>query len=235
MTQANGGVGQPTDTPQFWDENRGSVAKERRLWLPDRRFALPKIDAPTVAEHRAAVKNRLVDAAEEILRSGEPGLLTAAMVTQAAGIARNSIYRYVDSVDDLHGLVLSRYLPAWLEAVGQELESVDDPAERITVWVRANLLQAAHSGHGWLMGLGTANPTGITKEVMDSAHTIMRDALAKAWLALISDPTRARVAAGLTRGLLEAGFKQLDAGIDVDVVAGAGADAAAALVVALRD
>lgn len=196
---------------------------------------MPKIDAPTVAEHRAAVQKRLVDAAEEILRSREPAALTAAVVTQAAGIARNSIYRYVESVDDLHGMVLSRYLPAWLAAVGEELEAVEDPGERIVVWVRANLIQAATSGHGWLMGLGTANPRGITKEVMDSAHTVMRDALAKSWIALVSDPTRARVAAGLTRGLLEAGFKQLDAGIDVDVVATSGADAARALVEALRD
>lgn len=196
---------------------------------------MPKIDAPTVAEHRAAVQKKLVDAAEEILRSGEPGTLTAALVTRAAGIARNSIYRYVDSVDDLHGMVLSRYLPDWLAAVGEELAQVEDPSESIVVWVRANLIQASNSGHGWLMGLGTANPRGITKEVMDSAHTIMRDALAKAWMALVSDPTRARVAAGLTRGLLEAGFKQLDAGVDVEVVSASGAAAAEALVSALRD
>jgi len=99
------------------------------------------------------VQRRLIDAAEEIMRSGEPEKLTAGAVTAAAGIARNSIYRYVDSVDDLRGLVLARHLPAWIDAVAAELEAVEAPTERIVVWVRANLQQAARTGHGWLMGL----------------------------------------------------------------------------------
>lgn len=196
---------------------------------------MPKIDAPTVAEHRAAVEKRLVDAAEEILRSGQPEMLTAAAVTRAAGIARNSIYRYVESVDDLHGLVLERYLPDWLEAVGAELATVEEPDQRIVVWVRANIQQAAHSGHGWLMGLGRRSPSNVTKEVMDTAHTLMRDALADAWGALIQDPTRARVAAGLTRGLLEASFRQMEAKVPMEVMAESGESAARALVAALRD
>lgn len=196
---------------------------------------MPKIDAPTVAEHRAAVQKRLVDAAEEILRSGQPENLTAAAVTQAAGIARNSIYRYVESVEDLHGLVLERYLPAWLEAVAAELATVEEPDQRIVVWVRANIQQAAHSGHGWLMGLGRRSPSNVTKEVMDSAHSLMRDALADAWGALIQDPTRVRVAAGLTRGLLEASFRQMEARVPVDVMVESGQVAARALVEALRD
>lgn len=196
---------------------------------------MPKIDAPTVAEHRAAVQKRLVDAAEEILRSGQPENLTAAAVTQAAGIARNSIYRYVESVEDLHGLVLERYLPAWLEAVAAELATVEEPDQRIVVWVRANIQQAAHSGHGWLMGLGRRSPSNVTKEVMDSAHSLMRDALADAWGALIQDPTRVRVAAGLTRGLLEASFRQMEARVPVDVMVESGQAAARALVEALRD
>lgn len=195
---------------------------------------MPKIDAPTVAEHRAAVQKRLVDAAEEILRSGQPESLTAAVVTRSAGIARNSIYRYVESVDDLHGMVLARYLPVWLEGVRTALDGVKDPGTRIVVWVRANLEQAARSGHGWLMGLGKANPVGITKDVMDSAHTLMRDTLADAWSSLIPDATRARVAGGMTRGVLEAGFKQLDAGVPADTVVASGEAAARGLVSALQ-
>ena len=53
--------------------------------------------------------------------------------------------------------------------------------------------------------------------------------------AQIADPTEARVAAGLTRGVLEAGFKQLNAGVDVEVLVASGAAAAEALVTALRD
>ena len=192
---------------------------------------MPKIAAPTVAEHRAMVQQRLVDAAEQILRSGQPERLTASVVTSAAGIARNSIYRYVESVDDLRGMVLARHLPSWLDAVSAELAGVDDPAERIVVWVKANLQQAARSGHGWLMGLGRSEtPSAATARVMDTAHTVMRDALAEAWGSLVEDKTEVRVVAGLTRGLLEAGFRQLDAGVAEDVVVSIGEQAARGLV-----
>lgn len=178
---------------------------------------MPKISAATVVEHRAQVQQRLIDAAEEILRAGESERLTAAVVSNAAGIARNSIYRYVDSVDDLLGMVLARHLPAWIDAVGAELATVTAPEDRIRVWLSANLTQAHRTGHGWLMGLGrNAAPSEATAKVMDGAHEVMRDAIGSAWLELAGDAAAARVAAGLTRGLLEAGFRQIDAGADLE-------------------
>ena len=184
---------------------------------------MPKIDAATVAEHRAQVQQRLVDAAEEILRSGRPEGLTAAAVTSAAGIARNSIYRYVDSVDDLLGLVLERHMPAWNEAVAGALQGVDNPAQRIVVLVTANLEQASRSGHGWLMSLGrSGQPSVSTEKAMEAAHEFMRSTLTEAWLAVADDAVAARVGAGFTRGVMEAGFRQLDEGIPLHhVVAGA--------------
>lgn len=192
---------------------------------------MPKISAPTVVEHRAMVQQQLVDAAEQILRSGQPDALTASAVTAAVGIARNSIYRYVESVDDLRGLVLARHLPAWLEAVENELSAIDDPGDRIAVWVRANVEQAARSGHGWLMGLGqTTVPSEATMKVMETAHAIMRDVLADAWMRLVDDRETAMVAAGFTRGILEAGFKQLDAGRNPELVARLGEQSARCIV-----
>lgn len=177
------------------------------------------------------VQQQLVDAAEQILRSGKPDALTAAAVTSSVGIARNSIYRYVDSVDDLRGLVLARHLPAWLDAVDNELSSTADPTNRIAVWVRANVEQAARSGHGWLMGLGqTTVPSEATMKVMETAHAVMRDSLAEAWGELVEDRETVMVAAGLTRGILEAGFKQLDAGRDPALVARLGEESARCIV-----
>lgn len=197
---------------------------------------MPKIAAPTVAQHRAMVQRRLVDAAEEIMRSGEPEKLTAGLVTQAAGIARNSIYRYVDSVDDLRGLVLERYLPTWLDAVEAELEPLDDPRQRIVAWVAANIRQASVTGHGWLMTLSHGiTPSPATQRVMDKAHRVMRDVLSQAWGSLVPDPARCVVAAGLTRGVLESAFRQLDAGTPVELVLEIAERATAGLVAGIAD
>jgi AcrR family transcriptional regulator len=191
---------------------------------------VPRIDAPTVAEHRTQVQARLVDAAEEILRAGEPDRLTAGAVSSAAGIARNSIYRYVDSVDDLRALVVARYLPAWLAAVDQAMAQSEDPGARVVTWVRTNLEQAADSGHGWLMEAVRAVPHR-SDQTLDEAHAGMRDALADAWFDLLDgDEQRSTLAAAFTLGILEGGFRQLDAGQPVAVVLEMGGRAAQSLV-----
>ena len=179
---------------------------------------MPKISAATIAEHRENVHTKLVDAAEEILRSGEPERLTAATVARAAGIARNSIYRYVESVDDLRGMVLSRYMPTWLKHVQEALKQVDNPVDQLVTWVETNLRESARHGHGWMMTMARGPMSPTTEKVMDEAHSVMRGVLSQAWSELVADPAAARVAAGLTGGLLEAGFRQLDAGTDPDLV-----------------
>lgn len=192
---------------------------------------MPKIAAATVAEHREQVMGRLVDAAESLLRDNPGQTLTAATVSAQAGIARNSIYRYVDHVDDLRGLVLARYLPGWLAAVQRACDDASTPAERVLAWMRANLEQAAYSGHGWLMGISRGGAvSSVATTAVDDAHTGMRDTLAMAWGQLLPDTERAASAAAFTRGLLDAGFRQLDDGARPALVIQTGVRSAHALV-----
>lgn len=181
---------------------------------------MPKIDAPTVAEHRARVQQRLVDAAESILRDSPSQPLTAAAVSAQAGIARNSIYRYVDSVDDLRVLVIRRYLPDWLAAVSSAMDDAKGPKQQIVTWVEANLQQAADTGHGWLMGIVQTMPSNPSiDDTIDQAHTVMRGSINQAWSDLLdADESKTRIAAALTAGILNAGFRELAAGRPVDLV-----------------
>src|SRR5690606_19635538 len=55
--------------------------------------AMPRITAPTVAEHRKAQQRALLDAAREILaETGRPPTFTA--LAERAGMARPSVYEY---------------------------------------------------------------------------------------------------------------------------------------------
>ena len=196
---------------------------------------MPKIDAPTVAEHREMIRTRLIDAAEAILRTSPSSPLTAGAVTSAAGIARNSIYRYVDSVEDLRSLVVDRYLPEWLTTIAAAMEIASTPQERVVAWVRTNLEQAAATGHGWLMEAArTQSSNSSIDETVAQAHTGMRDTLTDAWTDLLHDhPERVPIATGLTVGILDAGFRQLDRGQPGELVLQLGATAARALVTSL--
>jgi AcrR family transcriptional regulator len=174
---------------------------------------MPKIAAATVAEHRQQVQERLIDAAERILQTEGAERLTAGAVTHAAGIARNSIYRYVDSVDDLRALVVARHLPAWMSAVTQAMAGATSPTDRVIAWVRANLTEASANGHAWLMDAVRAAPPQERAASADAAHADLRGSLLAAWRDVFDgDQARARLAASITFGVVETGFRRLAAG-----------------------
>mgnify|MGYP001222986154 CR=1 FL=1 len=177
---------------------------------------MPKISAPTVKEHRQTVLTKLVDAAEDILRAEGPNELTAGAVTSRAGIARNSIYRYVDTIGDLRGLVLARHLPRWVKAVEERVAPIVDPRERVLEWVRANLEQASVNGHGWLMEVARATRLdhGLQTDLQHAHQT--QDFLAGglAALGLVDKPIRAEI----IRAVVDAGFRSLDSGQRLDDV-----------------
>ena len=59
-----------------------------------------------LASRRAQTLAQIYDVAEAIMSSGAE--LTAGAVADAVGIKRNSLYRYIDSIDDLRARVVGR-------------------------------------------------------------------------------------------------------------------------------
>ena len=192
--------------------------------MPEKGGLVPRIDAPTVREHREMVRERLIDVVEEMLRENPAEPLAAGAVAERAGLARNSIYRYVGRVEDLYGLVVARYLPPWMRAVGEAVGSAGSPRGRILAWAAENLRQAATSGHGWLTRIGRIGPMADAEAAaIDGAHAGLTEVLAPAWEE-VGSPTP-QLHAALTRGLVDAGFSQLDAGVELEVVSAAVAQA----------
>ena len=58
---------------------------------------MPRIDAPTVAEHHAQRRAALLAAAEELLAEQGVEAVTPAAVGARAGLARSSVYQYFSS------------------------------------------------------------------------------------------------------------------------------------------
>lgn len=170
---------------------------------------MPKIEAASVKEHRQLVLDRLVDAAEQIMRENPQAPLNAQSVAKLAGVARNSIYRYVESVNDLVSLVLARHLPPWLDAVAQRLAPLNDPGMRICEWVRANLEQGRKASHTWMMAVGNSvHLTPKTSAAIHKMHEGYEISLEDEWQKIGSrTPT---IHATITRALLEAGFREID-------------------------
>ncbi|WEV72356.1 TetR/AcrR family transcriptional regulator [Bifidobacterium sp. ESL0790] len=111
---------------------------------------MPRINEANLEEHRKRTMNALLDSAETIMREQGSDALTPAAVSKGAGIARNSIYRYVRDMRDLRRKLMDRHMPEWIETLERALEGISDPADVVTTWVRVNLEQAVAQGHDWM-------------------------------------------------------------------------------------
>jgi len=119
---------------------------------------MPKISEPTVAEHRAARRAALLDAAAALLTEDPgrtPGL---GAVAERAGLSRPSAYHYFASVDDLFAALIEETFPRWESRVGGALAGARTPAERVRVFVRENLRLVADGDHALARTLATVAP-----------------------------------------------------------------------------
>lgn len=188
---------------------------------------MPRIAAASVREHRAQMQAKLIDAAERILQSG--GTLTAGEVASSAGIARNSLYRYVESVDDLRILVLNRHLPEWGGLMADALAGVDTPRDKAIAYVEATLREAAPGGAAWVMRMAHSIASGSAPGGPAEVPDVLREQVEAAGVRDVDLVVR------IVEGILHAGFERLDAGDEpAEVVAGCCGAAAAVLDAAQR-
>ena len=117
---------------------------------------MPQIDAPTVAEHRAQQREALLDAAEAILLADGHGALTFRALGARTGLARNSIYRYFASRDDLIAALCERDMPRWLEELEAAMAAADGPDARVAAFVSTQLRLVARGSHRMAELLGDA-------------------------------------------------------------------------------
>lgn len=161
-------------------------------------------------ENREKTLSAITDAAEELLRHGGNDALTAGAVAEKVGLARNSLYRYVDSMDELRGRVVMRLLPTYLDRIETAVATADTPEAKLAAYVGANLSIA---NHGWMMELAQGLPPEAEAQVSD-IHTQLIDAMS-ALLAPFG-PTNPRLAGELIQGIISAGFAALDHGADLE-------------------
>ncbi|MGY1454309.1 TetR/AcrR family transcriptional regulator [Streptomyces sp. SS8] len=118
---------------------------------------MPKINASTVAEHRAHQREALVGAAIDILVSEGAAAVTPAAVGARAGLARSSVYQYFDSSAALLATVTEEAFRRSNEALAGAMAAASGPVERVEAFFRESLRLGAEGAHrpaAALMGAG---------------------------------------------------------------------------------
>jgi AcrR family transcriptional regulator len=100
---------------------------------------MPKIAAPTLAEHRARQRGALVAAARQLLIDGGYTSLTFSALAERTGLARPTVYSYFRSKEDLVIALCETEFPAVAAETERAVGRADTPRDQIAAFVRAQL------------------------------------------------------------------------------------------------
>ncbi|MDN5854731.1 MAG: TetR/AcrR family transcriptional regulator [Actinomycetia bacterium] len=177
---------------------------------------MPKIDAPTLAEHRARQERALLDGARRLLLDGGPQAVTPAAVGATTGLARNSVYKYFASREHILDRIVTEAFSAWAERVCVAVEAAADPEARIDAYVSTTLAAAAEGAHRVAVLGGGIPQTEAERVRLAQAHQHLAAPL-RAALGERGDP-QPEMTAELIDGALGRAIEQLDAGRPADQV-----------------
>ncbi|MFG2090334.1 MULTISPECIES: TetR/AcrR family transcriptional regulator [unclassified Spirillospora] len=138
---------------------------------------MPRIRAATVAEHRAAQRAALLDAARDLLAENAEDTERApslADVARRAGLARSSVYSYFTSRDDLLDALIVDTFPRWAAYVRERMEKACTPGERVLAYVDANLHLVARGDHALARALAATSRT----DTLAKSSRLLHDDLA---------------------------------------------------------
>jgi AcrR family transcriptional regulator len=100
---------------------------------------VPRSATRTLAEHRHEMRGRVFDAFSRLLYERGYDALTLADIAKSAGMARTAIYNYFPDKETLLLAFTDHEMDTVFSDLRIELYRVDDPIDRLRVYVRSQL------------------------------------------------------------------------------------------------
>lgn len=173
---------------------------------------MPRIDAPTIAEHRERRRRALLDAARALLAGQPHQIPTLAAVASRAGLPRSSVYEYFPSRRDLLLALVQEILPNWSRRVTGAMDAVAVPGEKVLEYATANLRLVAEGEHALAAALVQSVPGEQVNASTQHMHHQMSQPLTAALTELgLPDPA---VTASLISSIVYTASRMIEAGSD---------------------
>ncbi len=83
--------------------------------------------------------DRILDSAEALFTAHDPGSVGMNDIARAAGCSRATLYRYFDNRDALRRAYVHRETYRLHDAIGQQIDGIDDPRRRVLTGVSTTL------------------------------------------------------------------------------------------------
>jgi AcrR family transcriptional regulator len=178
-------------------------------WLPG---GMPRINAPTVAEHRARQRAAILAAARSQLGREGYGGLTFSALARETGLARTSLYEYFESRAAIVVALSEDGFPPLIERIESAVAAADDPLAKVTAFIRAQMEWGAEDPERLATTLAApALPDHVRAQLRD-LHAGMQPPLVRA-LEAAGDAHADRTVA-LIQGIVNAAILRLVAGDD---------------------
>ncbi|NUT51766.1 MAG: TetR/AcrR family transcriptional regulator [Saccharothrix sp.] len=163
---------------------------------------MPRIQAPTVAEHRVRQRRAILDAARALLAdTGEAPSLAAAGAR--IGLARSSVYQYFPSREALLEAVVADVFPSWTAQVLDHVAAAHTPADRVRAYVEANVRLFSGPEQSVAKALRTVMDPVVLQQHSSQLHTRLREPLVESLRAL-GEPEPERMAELVNATILRA-------------------------------
>jgi AcrR family transcriptional regulator len=171
---------------------------------------MPRITAPTVAEHRDMRRASLLAAARDLLRDGGSGSLTMGALASATGLSRPAVYEYFPSTDAVLAHLIVEEMRTWHEQIDRDLAKAPDVEACVRVYVRRSLAYVAE-GHGTISAAleGRTMPQACRDELDRLGSTLAAPLEAALRERGLRAPARA---ADLVHGVVLAAARRIDRG-----------------------
>jgi len=177
---------------------------------------MPKISAPTVAEHRVRQRKALLQAAIDLLVDAGVSAVTPAAVSAAAGLSRPSFYQYFSSGAGILAAVIEDAFPRANAALTDALKSADGPVEELDTYVRVSLRLAHEGAHRPAAALSAAQLPDECRARLRELHQEQAAPLVRA-LEELGTPDL-QLTARLLGGVLEAAMGAIESGAPLAAV-----------------
>jgi AcrR family transcriptional regulator len=175
---------------------------------------MPKITAPTVAEHRVAQRAALLAAASAIIAEHGVAAVNPRAVGARAGLARSSFYDYFPSKDDLLAALAIEAFERWAEELDAAVAAAPPGRARLHAYVEATIRMTADGKHDLATELQQAELSPKSYDAVMELHatltTPLRNVLLE--LGLPGDPA----ATTLVQGVIAAGMQLVAHGMPVE-------------------
>ena len=177
---------------------------------------MPRISAPTVAEHRERQRAALIDAARQQLLDGGVAAVTPTAVGKRAGLARSSVYEYFASAPELLAELAVGALHDWSTELDAALAHSGTGLERLENYIAITIRMVADGKHA-LAGALAGAPLPLEKRAeLARLHAGLLRPVRQAVDELgLSDPD---LRVELVQGVVDAATRRVEAGRDPAVV-----------------